>query len=252
MEDLFTVAWWEQRGAGLSYRRKIPRDSLTTQQLIADTLAVTDYLRRRFRTATDVAETVPVINVPAYLVHGTYDYTISYVQAKVYFDRLQAPLKGFFTFEESAHSPMFEQPEQLLRIMHNNVLAGAVSLADRRKSARPQDVRRGDWTHQRGADPRQLECHPGFNALNAPAPVPGRQSITCRPAKDVSGNNVSDVMWSDGVIPVAVERRRFELDGCQFSVWNLRVAVPRYDSRHHAGPQSRSAPYQARARPPLT
>lgn len=48
LEDLFTVAWWEQRGAGLSYRRDIPRGTLTSGQLIADTLAVTDHLRRRF------------------------------------------------------------------------------------------------------------------------------------------------------------------------------------------------------------
>src|SRR5918912_542608 len=47
-EDLFTGAWWEQRGSGLSYSPDIPKESLTTEQFIADTLAVTDYLRRRF------------------------------------------------------------------------------------------------------------------------------------------------------------------------------------------------------------
>jgi pimeloyl-ACP methyl ester carboxylesterase len=47
-EDLFTVVWWEQRGAGISYSPAIPRASLTTEQFIADTLTVTDYLRRRF------------------------------------------------------------------------------------------------------------------------------------------------------------------------------------------------------------
>src|SRR5436190_4735872 len=47
-EDLFTVVWWEQRGAGLSYHPDIPKSSLTTEQFIADTLALTDYLRCRF------------------------------------------------------------------------------------------------------------------------------------------------------------------------------------------------------------
>ncbi len=48
LEDLFTVVWWEQRGSGLSYSPDIPPESQTTEQLIADTLAVTDYLRSRF------------------------------------------------------------------------------------------------------------------------------------------------------------------------------------------------------------
>ncbi|WP_225755189.1 alpha/beta fold hydrolase [Actinotalea sp. Marseille-Q4924] len=48
VEDLFTVAWWEQRGAGLSFDPRLPRASLTAEQLVADTLAVTDHLCERF------------------------------------------------------------------------------------------------------------------------------------------------------------------------------------------------------------
>jgi pimeloyl-ACP methyl ester carboxylesterase len=48
LEDLFTVCWWDRRGAGLSYSADIPADSMTLEQSVADTLAVTDYLRRRF------------------------------------------------------------------------------------------------------------------------------------------------------------------------------------------------------------
>ena len=48
LENDFTVAWWEQRGAGLSYSRGIPPESMTMEQFIADTLSVTDYLRDRF------------------------------------------------------------------------------------------------------------------------------------------------------------------------------------------------------------
>src|SRR5579871_3896515 len=48
LEHLFTVVWWEQRGAGLSYNSDIPKQSLTSEQYIADTLVVTDYLRQRF------------------------------------------------------------------------------------------------------------------------------------------------------------------------------------------------------------
>ena len=48
LEDDFTVCWWEQRGAGISYSRDLPRESMTTEQLIRDTIAVTDHLRERF------------------------------------------------------------------------------------------------------------------------------------------------------------------------------------------------------------
>jgi pimeloyl-ACP methyl ester carboxylesterase len=48
LEDLFTVVWWDQRGAGLSYNRTIPAASMTIEHFIADTLAVSDYLRQRF------------------------------------------------------------------------------------------------------------------------------------------------------------------------------------------------------------
>ena len=46
LEDYFTVVWWEQRGAGLSYTASLPRETMTAEQFMADTLAVTDYLRR--------------------------------------------------------------------------------------------------------------------------------------------------------------------------------------------------------------
>src|ERR1051325_2794181 len=48
LEDLFTMAWWEQRGAGISYSPDIPKDSFTVDQFINDTLQLTDYLRHRF------------------------------------------------------------------------------------------------------------------------------------------------------------------------------------------------------------
>ena len=273
LEDLFTVVWWEQRGAGISYDPAIPQASLTSEQFIADTLAVTDYLRRRFSQAkiylmghsggpslasrpppgpgavsrvhrrrsdgqparvgdaglrvhawpvptnggqrdgaqarsrtrhphavrppgylavrdegmhrlgvgtmhemtdfmrglfvgsfrareytlgekvslwrgkfsagvsalwsevitTDLAEQVPALDLPVYFLHGSYDYTVSYPLAKAYFERLRAPVKGFYTFEQSAHSPMFEEPEKTLRILREDVLRGTNSLADAAK-----------------------------------------------------------------------------------------------------------------------
>jgi pimeloyl-ACP methyl ester carboxylesterase len=50
-EDLerdFVVATWDQRGAGKSYDALEPRSTLTVDQMVDDTLAVTNYLRDRF------------------------------------------------------------------------------------------------------------------------------------------------------------------------------------------------------------
>jgi pimeloyl-ACP methyl ester carboxylesterase len=271
LEELFTVAWWEQRGAGLSYSPDIPSEAITSEQLIADTLTVTDYLRERFGTdkiylmahsggtffgmqaatrsperyhayigmgqmadqlqseilayqymlrrfeelgdqrmvqrlrkapvtatggtpraylairdtamhrlgigttrdmhsvlsgifwpslcspqytpaeklrlwrgkfssgvstlweenlATDLRETVTELAVPLYLLHGIHDYTCSYPLAREYFEKVQAPLKGFYTFHRSAHSPLFEEPERAQAILRDDVLAGTTSRAD--------------------------------------------------------------------------------------------------------------------------
>ena len=271
LEDYFTVVWWEQRGSGISYSADIPRERLTLEQLISDTLEVTNYLRNRFhkekiylmghcggtfigiqaaaqapelyhayigvaqmsnqlrserlayeymlqqfkesgnRTmvrkleadpvtmtdgtpdaylalrdeamhslgigtthdmdsvitgiflpslmsreytfiekvktwraksssgisflwdkmlTTDLAKEVPELDLPVYFFHGIYDYTCSYTEAKSYFEQLKAPLKGFYTFEQSAHSPMFEEPKKTQRILLEDVLVGANSLAN--------------------------------------------------------------------------------------------------------------------------
>jgi hypothetical protein len=39
-------------------------------------------------------------------------------------------LRGFYTFEQSAHSPAFEEPEKALSILLADVLAGTNGLAD--------------------------------------------------------------------------------------------------------------------------
>jgi pimeloyl-ACP methyl ester carboxylesterase len=271
LEDDFTVVWWEQRGAGLSYSPGIPPETMKLDQFIADTLSVTGYLRSRFgkekiylmahsggtfiglqaaarapglyhayigvaqmvnqlrsetlayeymlerfrdagdsrmvrkleaspvtmadgtpkgylavrdramhrlgagtthdmksvlggifwpsltssqytpgeklklwrgklstgvsalwgeMLATDLAGRVTELALPAYFFHGIYDYTVSYQLAKDYAAGLKAPLKGFYSFDRSAHSPVLEEPEKVRKIMREDVLAGANGLAD--------------------------------------------------------------------------------------------------------------------------
>jgi pimeloyl-ACP methyl ester carboxylesterase len=80
--------------------------------------------------ATDLSKQVPELDLPVYFFEGLYDYTCSYTEAKSYFVNLKAPLKGFYTFEQSAHSPLFEEPEKMGKILQENVLVGANSLSD--------------------------------------------------------------------------------------------------------------------------
>ncbi len=271
LEDIFTVVWWEQRGSGISYSPATPPGSLTLEQLISDTLELTNYLRSRFHQnkiyllghsggsfigihavagapslfhayigmsqmanqlesekqafeymlaqfkargnwsmvrkleaapvtlengtprsylalrdkamhslgigtmhamkshitgvflrsitspeytlaekvntwrakirngvsflwdrilATDLAREVPALDLPVYFLHGRYDYTCCYSVAKSFFEQLKAPMKGFYTFEQSAHCPIFEEPQKAQRIMLEDVLAGTNRLAD--------------------------------------------------------------------------------------------------------------------------
>lgn len=81
--------------------------------------------------ATDLTVQVPEVDIPVYFFHGIYDYTVSYRLAKDYFETLKAPLKGFYTFEHSAHSPIFEQPLESIRIIKNDILKGTNKLADK-------------------------------------------------------------------------------------------------------------------------
>ena len=50
--------------------------------------------------------------------------------SKAYLEELGAPVKGFYLFSESAHSPIFEEPEEVLKIMQQDVLRGRNDLAD--------------------------------------------------------------------------------------------------------------------------
>ncbi len=80
--------------------------------------------------ATDLTKEVTRLEIPVYFLHGTYDYTVSYPLAKAYCEQLDAPVKGFYTFEQSAHSPLFEEPEKTCEILRGDVLTGTRDLAD--------------------------------------------------------------------------------------------------------------------------
>jgi len=60
--------------------------------------------------------------VPFYIIHGVYDYMTSQVLAEKYLDFIEAPKKGFFMLENSAHSPNMEEPEKFVQIVRRIAL----------------------------------------------------------------------------------------------------------------------------------
>ena len=80
--------------------------------------------------ATNLPEKIQELDVPVYFFHGRHDYTCDYSLAKAWFDNLEAPMKGFYTFENSAHSPLFEEPEKARAILTRDVLGEKNTLAD--------------------------------------------------------------------------------------------------------------------------
>lgn len=80
---------------------------------------------------TNLIETTHDFKIPIYFFHGRYDYTCSYDLAKKYFDRIDAPTKGFYTFEQSAHTPLFEEPDKINKILINDVKNLKTELADK-------------------------------------------------------------------------------------------------------------------------
>ncbi|PZO35897.1 MAG: hypothetical protein DCF17_18040 [Shackletoniella antarctica] len=56
--------------------------------------------------------------------------TCSYRLARSYAAELRAPVKGFYSFSNSAHSPIFEEPARIQDILRQDVLQGTTTLAD--------------------------------------------------------------------------------------------------------------------------
>lgn len=58
------------------------------------------------------------IQVPVFIFHGRHDYTTPYSVAQEFYNQLKAPQKQFFSFENSAHSPVMEEVEKFNSIVY--------------------------------------------------------------------------------------------------------------------------------------
>ncbi len=80
----------------------------------------------------DLRKTVPALQIPVYFLEGKYDYTAVTALARDYFEQLQAPVKGFYEFDNPRTAPLLEQPQDAHRILEYDVLTGSTTLADPR------------------------------------------------------------------------------------------------------------------------
>jgi hypothetical protein len=50
--------------------------------------------------------------------------------AEEYLVQLEAPVKGFYLFENSAHSPIFEEPNKVAQIIKSDIFLNTNTLTD--------------------------------------------------------------------------------------------------------------------------
>lgn len=60
--------------------------------------------------------------IPAYIFQGLHDHQTSYTVAKSYYDQLKAPIKKFYTFRYSAHTPQIEEYDAFEKIVKDDIL----------------------------------------------------------------------------------------------------------------------------------
>ena len=80
---------------------------------------------------TDFTSKVPKLDIPVFFFSGKYDLTVNINLSKAYLANLNTPLKGFYTFNNSAHSPLFEEHLLVRQIIETDILKNGNSLADK-------------------------------------------------------------------------------------------------------------------------
>lgn len=80
---------------------------------------------------TNIPAEVPKLDIPVYFFSGSFDWTVNKDLSEEYLGTLEAPVKGFYTFNNSAHSPLFEEPQKFMEILITDVLNSSTTLADK-------------------------------------------------------------------------------------------------------------------------
>ncbi|MDM5296717.1 alpha/beta hydrolase [Bacillus pumilus] len=69
-----------------------------------------------------IQDRVSSILIPCYFIIGKYDFITPAAVSKPYVDQLIAPIKEWYTFENSAHSPHIEERDRFIHIMRQTAI----------------------------------------------------------------------------------------------------------------------------------
>lgn len=120
-KDIFLPVW-TCRAYTLVEKIKIWRSKI---------LFLPDTQLKREAFTTDFHASYPKVEIPVYFFCGKYDLTVNIDLTRDYYNFLDAPLKGFYTFCNSAHAPLFEEPESFRGILKEDVLQHKNELTDK-------------------------------------------------------------------------------------------------------------------------
>ena len=110
--DVF-IPVWTCRAYTLKEKRNIWKSKFTF-------LKKTPLTRELFDTS--ITMRVKNLEIPVYFLSGRNDLTVNHELSARYLEQLEAPVKKFFLFENSAHSPLYEEPERVRQILEQEIL----------------------------------------------------------------------------------------------------------------------------------
>ena len=137
----FVVVTWDGRGIGKAYP-SYDAAKLTTDRVVADTVELTNYLRRRFDErkiylfgesggsvifyphwqSIDFRRTAERLAVPVYLFSGDHELAGRRDLALAWFRRLQAPRKRLYSWPDAGHATAFEHFGAFRQILTRTVV----------------------------------------------------------------------------------------------------------------------------------
>jgi len=71
----------------------------------------------------DLRSMDPRLDVPIYMINGRWDVNAVNSLAEDYFNQIEAPYKEWIVFEDSAHTPSWDEPVHFVDVMVNTVLS---------------------------------------------------------------------------------------------------------------------------------
>ena len=135
------MKWVEYYGGGLMHASN-PSQTLTLvvlasseytewekiNYLRAEEFTLAQLFPDRNNLHTDLSTEIPTLDVPIYFVQGRYDHLVPMQVSRAYYESLRAPYKEYVVFENSAHSPIYEEPGRFHELMRE-VLANTMGLS---------------------------------------------------------------------------------------------------------------------------